>query len=123
MAAGMNLRKIIKMTAALALFLTLVLPQALALNTGPEQQTGTISGKVYKPFFLACPGAKVELNLAGDKKITAQTDDKGIFLMANVPVGTNYSITASKEGYKPATASGVNVSSGKTTTVSLTLKK
>jgi hypothetical protein len=123
MATGMNLQTICKISAALVLFLILVTTQALALNTGPEQQTGTVSGKVYKPFFLACAGAKVELDLGDDKKITAQTDEKGIYLLANVPVGANYTITASKDGYKPAIASAVNVSAGKTTTVNLLLKK
>jgi hypothetical protein len=93
-----------------------------AANTGPAVQTGTVSGKVYKPGNAACADAQVELVMSESSKLSTKTDANGAFIIAAVPAGANYKVTASKAPYKPATKTGVTVTASKTTTVNLTLK-
>ncbi len=113
-----------KLMLALSLMAAMaVLPCAHAINVGPDSQTGSVAGRVFKPWYIPLAGATVELNLGGDKNLTATTDDKGKFLFASVPRGSGYKLTASKTGFKTATVTGVNVAPGRTTTVNVTLKK
>ena len=101
----------------------LALSRAQALNTGPEVQTGTVSGKVMDSSYAPVKDASVKLDLGSGSKMTASTDSKGYYMISAVPIGSGYSISVSKDGYKSGTASGVNVSSKKNTTANITMKK
>jgi hypothetical protein len=46
---------------------------------------------------------------------TAATDANGAYTITGVPVGPNYTVTASKAGYANGAANGVNVTAGNTT--------
>lgn len=118
-------QNILKKLISVVVFLACILAgfNAWPVDTGPQTQTGTVSGKVFKPNFTACPDAKLELVMSKDSKLQAKTDAGGQYVFAGVPVGSNYTITASKEGFQPGTKSGVSVISQKTTTVNLVLKK
>ena len=118
----MNKRNLVKIVAILAALLIVNLPQARAVNTGPASQTGTLSGKVYKPGNVACADASVELVMSKDSKLSAKTDASGSYIIAGVPAGANYTLTATKAPYKPATKTAVTVTAQKTTTVNLVLK-
>ena len=108
---------------AVAALLVLAGDYAHAANTGPASQTGTVSGKVYKPGNVACADAQVELVMSKDNKLSTKTDTSGSYIIAGVPAGANYTLTATKAPYKPATKTAVNVTAQKTTTVNLTLKQ
>lgn len=86
-------------------------------------QTGTISGRVFKPNLSACPEAKIEVDLGAENKIQGKTDEKGFYMFPAIPSGTGYILTASKEGFKSVRSKKIKVSPGKNTTVNLTLKK
>jgi hypothetical protein len=88
---------------------------------GAGSQTGDVSGKVYTPAYAACAGARVELAMASSGKISTTTDANGMYLIAGVPVGINYTVTATKTPYKPASKT-LNVTAQNNTSASLVLK-
>jgi hypothetical protein len=108
---------------AVAALLMLTGDYARAVNSGPASQTGTVSGKVFTPASVAAADARVELVMSKDSKLSAKTDTSGYFIFAGVPVGANYTLTATKLPYKPATKTGVSVTAQKTTSVNLVLKQ
>jgi N-acetylneuraminic acid mutarotase len=77
--------------------------------------SGVLSGEVEASGGTALAGATV----SAGSGYTATTDSSGDYSMT-VPDGT-YNVTAEAFGYKTATASGITISSGQTTTQNFTL--
>jgi N-acetylneuraminic acid mutarotase len=78
--------------------------------------SGVLSGKVTSKTGTALSGATVSVG----NGITVTTNSSGDYTIT-LPDGT-YSVSAEDFGYKTATASGVTISSGQTTTENLALK-
>jgi tetratricopeptide (TPR) repeat protein len=70
-------------------------------------QTGTARGKVLDEQGQPLQDVKVELEFLGGvtRKFETKTNKKGEFTQVGLP-GGNYSVTASKEGFQPATVQG-----------------
>ncbi|MEP7338173.1 MAG: carboxypeptidase-like regulatory domain-containing protein, partial [Acidobacteriota bacterium] len=65
----------------------------------PDTITGTLKGYVYDPGGLGIPGVSVRVtNLETGNSRTKQTDDKGLYQFALLPMGP-YRIEASKDGF------------------------
>lgn len=80
--------------------------------------TGNLTGTLTDSGGRALASANVELR--GPRTYTTTTDASGTFTIANAVPGT-YALTASKPGYRRSTQSGVVISAGATTNVSVTL--
>jgi outer membrane receptor protein involved in Fe transport len=79
------------------LFLAVLL---VAGSVAAQSQFGTISGRVTDATGAVVPQAKVNItNIATNTKDTAESNDEGIFVLANLPTGT-YEITVEKTGFK-----------------------
>jgi hypothetical protein len=108
----------VAVAAAFLLAALVSAPRALAQATN----TGTVVGTITDPSGAVIPGAAVTLsNASAGVTLRAQTNDTGSYVLQNVPPGT-YTMTASKQGFSVAKASGVLVSVGTQTTLNLTLK-
>ena len=85
--------------------------------------SGTIKGQVLDDSELAIPGVLV--TLASDKLIGGAvqytTDGEGNFLFVELPPGA-YKIEAQKQGFSKVTKTGVQVSVGRTTQVTVQMK-
>jgi hypothetical protein len=81
--------------------------------------TGTISGTVTdKDTGNSIEGATVTANGYSDPD---GTDTYGDYTIPNVPVGTSYTVTASKAGYQSQSQSNIEVLEDQTTTVNFQL--
>lgn len=80
------------------------------VNSGTE----SITGQVKDAAGTMIDGAEVSLTVGGTK-YSALTNTSGFYSIPNVPVGTDYTVTVSKEYYTTATAEHVNVAAGDTT--------
>ena len=81
--------------------------------------TGTISGTVkYNGTGLGIPGAAVTANGYSDPD---GTDINGDYIISNVPIGTSYTVTASKYGYTTQSQENVVVLENQTAIVNFQL--
>ena len=94
----------------------------IGVNFALSLVTGTITGTVANNAG-GVAGANVSVLVGGTTyPATAQTDPIGAYTITAVPVGTDYTVTASMAGYANGTATGVNVTAGNTTAnVTITL--
>lgn len=81
---------------------------------------GVIAGVAKDIGNNPISGVTVSLSVSGTV-YQAATDISGAYTIPNVPVGSNYAITASKAGYKSETVNNVIVTAGNTSTVDFTL--
>jgi len=89
---------------------------------GEAVQTGVLSGKVLTPSYTNAANAPVVLDMGSDSKIYTKSDSSGFYMLASVPTGSNYSMSAMKTGYKLITKTGVSVSAGTDTSITLKLQ-
>ena len=82
--------------------------------------TGTISGTVTNTTNAPISGATVTANGYSDPD---GTDIYGDYTIPNVPVGTSYTVTASKTGYQRQSQSNIEVLEDKTTIVNFQLSQ
>jgi iron complex outermembrane receptor protein len=83
------------------------------------QATGTIRGTVTAPENIPLPG--VQVSVSGEEGTrTAVTDEKGFYLIPNLPPGT-YKLTATLASFAPSGPRQVNLQPGQTLTVNITL--
>src|SRR5512145_26166 len=99
---------------ALLLAAVLVAPQPVALV-----ETGTITGHVTDSTG-GSPVANARVIVVGTA-LSASTDSKGAYTIANVPAGT-YTVRAQFIGYKPAEKTGVRVTANATVTLDFKLE-
>lgn len=96
-----------------------------AYAAGPPQiQTGSLSGVIQclvGTQVRPAPYATVVVTLSPTAKITAQTNSQGYYIFAALPIGTGYSVTASKSGYTPSTRYNIQINSGKNTSCCMIL--
>ena len=86
-----------------------------------QSDRGTVQGTVKDPSGAVVPNAKVEIrHLATNTVTTIMTNDVGLFTAPNLPLG-EYLVLVTKDGFGPATASGVDLRSGVQIRVDLTL--
>ncbi|HUT52559.1 MAG TPA: hypothetical protein VM658_04155, partial [bacterium] len=88
---------------------------------GGGQQTGDISGRIYKPNYQGAGDAPIWLDMGGGQKIYSHTDSNGFHFFVDVPVGTGYVLESSLEGYTKKIKTGVNVTAGGNTSVSFAI--
>ena len=91
------------------------------------QETGTITGKVNKltpeNTYEPVEDANVSIFIsAKTNKITASTNEDGIYTLSSVPAGT-YSIKAEKVGFKPNEKSSIEVKAGDTLAINFILNE
>jgi|GEM_PF-2494029 S-layer homology domain. len=80
------------------------------VNSGTE----SITGQVKDAAGTLIDGAEVSLTV-GSTQYSALSNSYGFYSIPNVPAGTDYTVTASKEYYTTGTAEHVNVVAGDTT--------
>jgi len=80
--------------------------------------TGTLAGTIEDSGRNPIAGASI--SLAGPHDYTSTTDSHGAFVIADAVVGS-YTLRVSKGGFQTASESGVVVSAGRVTTLTLTL--
>jgi hypothetical protein len=91
-----------------------ILEQAAGQTTGTAAgQLGGIEGVVYLQGQERSGGVRVQVD--GTQFVTVSNDD-GAYRVMNLPAG-NYSLTFSRQDYRPFTATNVMVASGLTTTL------
>ncbi|SIR73888.1 protein of unknown function [Paenibacillus macquariensis] len=83
-------------------------------------KAGSIAGTVTNGQDTPVEGAKVSLTVSG-AVYAATTSSEGIYFIANVPVGTDYTVTASKKGYTEQSNNG-DVIADATTTLDFNLE-
>ncbi|NIK70567.1 S-layer homology domain-containing protein [Paenibacillus sp. BK720] len=79
-------------------------------NSGTE----SITGQVKDTAGTRIDGAEVSVTVNG-AKYSALSNTYGFYSIPNVPVGTDYTVTTTKEFYTTGTAEHVNVAAGDTT--------
>ncbi|WP_141500261.1 glycosyl hydrolase 53 family protein [Paenibacillus luteus] len=85
--------------------------------------TGNISGVVQNESGAKLADAEVKITINGIEYITA-TNVEGEFILANLPVGVNYTVFASKAGFRVNSTSDISVADQQTTTsIRLTLSE
>ncbi|MGN8027457.1 carboxypeptidase regulatory-like domain-containing protein [Microbacterium sp. 22242] len=83
--------------------------------------TGTIAGTVSSAG-VAVADAAITVARNGAVVATGTTGADGVFRVADVPMGTGYSVSADKTGFQTATQPDVAVAAARTVTVSLVLQ-
>src|SRR5215472_548760 len=86
-----------------------------------QQLTGNIFGYVADEQGGRLPGVTVTLSGAGAPQVFT-TDSRGEYRFLNIPPGGNYTLTYDLQGFTKVTKSGVQVSVGKDTQTSATMK-
>jgi hypothetical protein len=89
---------------------------------GQTPDTAGIHGHIVDQSRAAVPGVAVTVGstLTSLKRV-AQTDVQGDFTIGALPVGASYNITTAKEGFAPASLTGVTLESGVTAEIDLEL--
>jgi hypothetical protein len=82
--------------------------------------TGAITGQIKDNFGRMLQGVEVSVAADGEDYV-GTTDAIGVYTIADVPVGTGYTVTAKKLGYEDTASSGVVVAGAQTATVNLTM--
>ncbi|WP_168119872.1 S-layer homology domain-containing protein [Paenibacillus sp. HB172176] len=82
--------------------------------------TGAIAGTIQDNFGRLLQGVQVSVTVDGND-YTGITDVTGVYNIANVPIGTGYTVTATGDGYQEAMALGIEVTGATTTSVNLTM--
>jgi len=88
---------------------------------GGGGQTGTISGRIFKPNLNGAGNASVKVKIDENNKIYGSADGAGFYLLSAVPAGENYKVSAYKQNYTKKADNDVDVSAGENTTVDLVL--
>jgi hypothetical protein len=84
--------------------------------------TATIHGIVLDPSHAPVAGVAVSLTTAASPaKRGAHTDSQGEFTVTGLPVGSAYTITATKDGFAPGKFAGISLESGTTAAVTVQL--
>src|SRR5687768_12940003 len=93
----------------------------LALPTGAQTTTGSISGQITDAQGGVIPGATVQA-VSPDTGFVrvATSDEAGVYRLAALPVGS-YNVTAELAGFRPFVGTSV-VNIGRTITVDMTLR-
>jgi hypothetical protein len=88
---------------------------------GGGQQTGDVSGKIYKPVtYQGAASAPVWIDMGGGNLRFGQADANGIYFIADVLAGSGYYVNSSLQGYTRNTKT-INVLSGQNTSASIVL--
>ncbi len=94
---------------------------ASSVPLAAQQGTAVLSGTVLDASHKAVPGASVAVkNEAGGVARTTSSDSEGLFTVANLIAGT-YTVEASAAGFSTTTRSAVQLSSGVSENISITL--
>jgi len=84
--------------------------------------SAAIHGHILDQSRAAVPGVAVTVvSTVTSLKRVAQSDAQGDFTIGALPVDASYDITAAKEGFAPASLSGVTLQSGATAEIDLNL--
>lgn len=107
---------------ALVFLAAAVMGAALCIQRQPAWAgtTGGISGRVLDDKSNPVPNARVTAT-APSQSATATADAKGFYSILNLAPDT-YSVTAGKDGFDPATLSGITVQADQNVAVDVTIK-
>lgn len=95
--------------------------ELLIVLRAPAELLGTIAGTVRDTLARPIAGARVRLTAGPVFGREAVTDAEGAYLLAGLPPGNHYALTAIAAGYRTGQASGVTVLPGAATTVDFAL--
>lgn len=98
---------------------TLTTPLVLGATTATE---GTIAGAVTSSG-AGLAGVEVKITKDAQTVVSTTTDASGAYSFPSVAMGGGYTVTASKEGYEPASQADVEVVPARTVTVNLVLRR
>src|SRR5437762_1651172 len=102
------------------LMLMLVFLAAPVFGQG-ESSLGRITGRVSDPSGAVVAGATVEiLNVGTGVRTRMDSNSEGLYAFLLVPIG-DYTVTATKPGFKRFEQAGVRVISGQRATLDITL--
>lgn len=104
------------MACALALILSLISMNAVAL----AQAGGGVRGQVTDELGGAIVGATITAVDASGVEKTATTNEDGVYVFNNLPVGT-YTVRAAAAGFAPFESQAVNVTGAQRETLDITL--
>jgi len=88
---------------------------------GGGQQTGDVSGTIYKPNFQYASGAPVWVDLGGGDVRHTHANSGGSYLFQALPTGSGYQVSSSLQSYTKKTITNVSVSAGENTSVSFAI--
>lgn len=78
-----------------------------------DSMTESITGKVIDTYGNTVANVKVELDVDG-QTYEVSSSKSGYFALLNMPVGSGYTLTASKQGYHSSTLENIAISAGNT---------
>jgi hypothetical protein len=96
-----------------------IVKPVVKLSIEYEEAPGTVSGKVTDDSENPIAEAEVIIE---DTALSATTDENGDYTIADVSVGT-YTVTASAEGYEPASQDNIEVNEDDTSIVNFVLEE
>lgn len=111
-------KKFVSVVLVSSIIMLLVAGQALA-----QRRTGTIRGMVKDEAGEPLPGVTAELKgeaLMGTRSV--MTNPKGEFIFLALPVGADYEVTFTLQGFQPVTSKGHRVTIGGTIVLDIVLK-
>lgn len=115
----MTLRQIINKRAYVLLALTSMLFSTISAMA---QSTGTITGTVSDPSNAAIPDAKVTVtNVGTGQSRSVQTNESGVFLFPNLPVGS-YTMEIAKAGFQTQNRTATELLTAQTVGIDVLLK-
>jgi outer membrane receptor protein involved in Fe transport len=83
------------------MLIRILLVIALSLPLAAQAILGEFTGTVSDPQAAAVTGARVTaLEIATQRKWTAQTNERGIYRLSNLPSGAQYEVTVEAQGFK-----------------------
>ena len=104
------------------LFGHLILLCTLAIPAFPQQDLGTVTGRVTDPSGALITGAALTLtNQETGAKIRTPTNDSGNYAFRSLPYGS-YEMSAEAKGFRKLIRKGIRVYVGETLNVDLTLE-
>jgi len=111
------MNKVLKMLALIVILGTGIFIMA---HDAIGVETGTISGRIFKPNLTGLAHADVWIDLGDDNKIYGESDDDGFYFFSGVPAGTGYDVCAKKlPNWCKKCQHDVDVTAGENTTVDI----
>ena len=107
------------------ILLCMVIAALVAATPAFAQATASLRGKVLDETGEPMPGVVVKLAnpSAPVGNLAVVTDTSGVFVFLSLPAGREYTLTATVPDYATIVAGPLDLTSGKETRLSLTLKK
>lgn len=94
----------------------------MCIGAGAQEYRGTLTGVVRDASGAVIPSAQVTvINVATNTKLNVATSTQGVYTVPNLAPGV-YSVTVSKTGFKTLVRSNIQINTGQTLGLNLTLE-